>query len=71
MDVGDPGAVCVEALDHPDYGDPPILDAAAPVFWACGRPPAIVLESRVDLTIIHAPGHMLITDAQDADDHLP
>ena len=38
-----------------------------PVFWACGvTPQAVVMESRPELAITHAPGHMLITDARDS-----
>ncbi|MCY1160129.1 MAG: hypothetical protein MOP51_3154, partial [Citricoccus sp.] len=43
-----------------------------PVFWACGvTPQAAVMESRPPLAIGHAPGHMLITDARDADYLVP
>lgn len=71
--VGDPRAIGIESLDQPDYGDPPILEPGdVPVFWACGvTPQAMVMESRPDLAITHAPGHMLITDARDADYLVP
>jgi uncharacterized protein YcsI (UPF0317 family) len=37
-----------------------------PVFWGCGvTPQAAVVESKPALAISHAPGHMLITDAED------
>jgi uncharacterized protein YcsI (UPF0317 family) len=38
------------------------------VFWACGiTPQAAVVESRPPLAISHAPEHVLLTDARDAD----
>ncbi len=71
--IGDPAALGIESLDHPDYGDPPILEPGdIPVFWACGvTPQAMVMESRPSLAITHAPGHMLITDARDSDYLVP
>jgi uncharacterized protein YcsI (UPF0317 family) len=39
-----------------------------PVFWGCGvTPQAAVMASRPAYAIGHAPGHMAITDARDAD----
>jgi uncharacterized protein YcsI (UPF0317 family) len=71
--VGDPSSLGIASLDEPDYGDPPALEPGdVPVFWACGvTPQAMVLESRPELAITHAPGHMLITDAPDADYLVP
>ncbi len=71
--VGDPRAIGIESLDQPDYGDAPVLEPGdVPVFWACGvTPQAMVMESRPDLAITHAPGHMLITDAPDSDFQVP
>jgi len=71
--VGDPGALGISCLDEPDYGDPPVLhEGDVPVFWACGvTPQAMVIESRPDVAVTHAPGHMLITDARDADYLVP
>lgn len=66
--VGDPAALGIEHLDRPDFGDPPVLEPGdVPVFWACGvTPQAMVMHSRPELAITHAPGHMLITDARDS-----
>ncbi len=71
--IGAPGAIGIESLDHPDFGDEPILEPGdVPVFWACGvTPQAMVMESKPELAITHAPGHMLITDARDADYLVP
>jgi uncharacterized protein YcsI (UPF0317 family) len=34
-----------------------------PVFWACGvTPQAVVMKTKPDLCITHAPGHMFISD---------
>ena len=67
--VGDPRALGIEDLGRPDYGDPvDVREGEVPVFWGCGvTPQAAVVESRPDLAIAHAPGHMLITDARDSD----
>jgi len=66
--VGDPAALGID-LDRPDFGDVVVVGPGeVPVFWACGvTPQAAVMESRPALAIGHAPGHMLITDARDAD----
>jgi uncharacterized protein DUF1445 len=48
------------------YGRNPVT--YVPVFWACGvTPQAALMASRPPFAITHAPGHMLITDAPDAD----
>lgn len=62
--VGDPGAIGIADLDHPDYGDPVrIDDGEVPVFWACGvTPQVVVAAARPPLLLTHAPGHMFITD---------
>lgn len=66
--VGDPEALGIDDLAAPDFGDPPtIREGDVPVFWACGvTPQAMVLESRPEVAITHAPGFMLVTDARDA-----
>ncbi|MGY4718837.1 putative hydro-lyase [Naumannella huperziae] len=68
MHVGDPGALGIADLDHPDFGDAPILEPGdVPVFWGCGvTPQAAVLASRPAFAITHSPGHMLITDTPDS-----
>lgn len=71
--IGNPGELGIADLSKPDFGDPvEVPDGWIPVFWACGvTPQAAVMESRPALAISHAPGHMLITDARDADYQLP
>ena len=71
--VGDPGALGITDLDRPDYGDPvEVRPGEIPVFWACGvTPQAMILASRPEFAITHAPGHMLLTDAPDAEYQVP
>ncbi len=71
--VGNPAELGITDLSRPDFGDPVDIPAGhLPVFWACGvTPQAAVMESRPPLAIGHAPGHMLITDAKDADYLVP
>lgn len=66
--VGDPTLLGIEDLASPDFGDAPTVEEGdVPVFWACGvTPQAMVLESRPEVAITHAPGFMLVTDARDA-----
>lgn len=65
--VGDPAAIGITDLEHPDYGDAPILEPGdVPVFWACGvTPQAVAMASKPPFAITHAPGHMFITDVDD------
>ena len=65
--VGDPGAIGIERIDRPDYGDAvDIHDDELPVFWACGvTPQAVATTSRPELMITHAPGHMFVTDEEE------
>lgn len=71
--VGDPAALGIRDLGAPDFGEPvEIRDGELPVFWACGvTPQAMVMEAKPEIAICHAPGHMLITDARDADYQVP
>lgn len=71
--VGDPGALGIDDLGSPDFGDPvEVRPGEVPVFWGCGvTPQAAVMESRPSLAITHAPGHMLVTDARDSDYLVP
>lgn len=66
--IGDPAAIGIRNVDHPDFGDPvEIRDGETPVFWACGvTPQAVVMNSRPPFAITHAPGHMFIGDPKDA-----
>ncbi|MEV0681379.1 putative hydro-lyase [Actinosynnema sp. NPDC050436] len=65
--VGDPAALGVADLDHPDFGDATTPhDGDVPVFWACGvTPQAAVMASAPPFAITHAPGHMFVTDVRD------
>jgi uncharacterized protein YcsI (UPF0317 family) len=62
--IGDPSTIGVKDLRKPDFGDPVTLKKKeVPVFWACGvTPQAVVMKTKPDLCITHAPGHMFISD---------
>ena len=65
--AGDPSAIGIDDIMHPDYGDAPVLEPGdVPVFWACGvTPQAAVMASKPEFAITHAPGHMFITSKRD------
>ena len=67
--IGNPEAIGVFNIDKPDFGDAvPIKAGEVPVFWACGvTPQAVAMQSKPDLMITHAPGHMFICDIHDDD----
>ena len=67
LHIGDPRAIGIQDLEHPDYGDSTIIkEEEVPVFWACGvTPQAVAVRSKPPLMITHAPGHMFITDMRD------
>lgn len=71
--VGDPAAIGISDLSTPDFGESvEIPEGSIPVFWACGvTPQSVVMESKPELAICHAPGHMLITDARDLQYQVP
>ncbi|MBN9671366.1 putative hydro-lyase [Roseibium aggregatum] len=62
--AGDPGAIGIEDLGRPDWGDPvAVREDEVPVFWACGVTPQVaVMTAKPPLAITHAPGAMLIAD---------
>ncbi len=62
--IGDPSRIGIRDLQKPDFGDAVTVNQGeVPVFWACGvTPQAVVLKSKPDLCITHAPGHMFISD---------
>ena len=66
--IGDPQAIGIEDLEKPWAGDPTeVRDGELPLFWACGiTPQSVVLDARPSLCITHAPGHMLVTDLENA-----
>jgi len=67
--IGDPSELGIADLREPDFGVPvEVRPGEVPVFWACGvTPQAAVMASKPPFAITHAPGHMFITDALDAD----
>ena len=69
LHIGDPAAIGVRDLAHPEFGDPvDIRVGEVPVFWACGvTPQSIVMNSKPPFAITHAPGCMLITDTKNID----
>jgi uncharacterized protein YcsI (UPF0317 family) len=66
---GNPQAIGINDLAHPDYGDPvPVKEGEVPVFWACGVTPQVALaQAKPPIAITHSPGCMLITDVTDDD----
>jgi uncharacterized protein YcsI (UPF0317 family) len=69
LHAGEPAALGIADLAKPDFGEAVVLEPGdVPVFWACGVTlQAAVTASRPPFAITHAPGHMFITDAWDAD----
>jgi len=67
--IGDPAAIGIADIHKPDLGEAvTILPGELPVFWACGcTPQAVVMQTKPDLVITHAPGHMFVTDVRDSD----
>ncbi len=66
---GNPAGIGIADIAKPDYGDAvSIQPDEVPVFWACGvTPQSIILESRPDFAITHAPGAMLVTDRRNTE----
>ena len=64
-----PEMIGIKNISKPDYGDAvSIQPDEVPVFWACGvTPQSVILQSRPDFAITHAPGHMLVTDARNSE----
>ncbi|MCA1408628.1 putative hydro-lyase [Ensifer sp. IC3342] len=62
--LGDPETIGISDVMNPDYGDAvTIRPGEIPVFWACGvTPQAAIVRAKPDISITHAPGHMLLTD---------
>jgi len=61
---GDPAAIGIADLTHPDFGDAVTVRAGeVPVFWACGvTPQAVLMEAKPEFAITHSPGCMFVTD---------
>lgn len=62
--IGNPEIIGIKDISKPDFGEPStIREGEVPVFWCCGvTPQSVVMNSKPDFCITHAPGHMLITD---------
>jgi uncharacterized protein YcsI (UPF0317 family) len=69
VQIGDPISLGIADLARPDYGDAVGIAAdEVPVFWACGvTPQSIILQSKPEFAITHAPGCMLVTDRRNAE----
>jgi uncharacterized protein YcsI (UPF0317 family) len=66
--IGRPDLIGISDLNQPWAGDPTEVRAdEMPVFWACGiTPQSVVLDAKPSLCITHQPGHMLVTDLENA-----
>ena len=64
--IGAPEVIGITDLLHPDFGDMvTIHEGEVPVFWPCGvTPQNVIMDSKPDFCITHAPGHMLVTDVK-------
>lgn len=53
----------------PDYGDAVTINPGeTPVFWPCGvTPQNVVMHSKPEFCITHAPGHMFVTDVKNVE----
>mgnify|MGYP000482467147 FL=1 len=62
--MGDPAAIGIKDINHPDFGEPSTIGPGEiPVFWACGvTPQAVAMAVKPEFMITHAPGHMFVTD---------
>ena len=66
--IGDASQIGISDLSKPDFGEPVEVRAGElPVFWACGvTPQAVLMASKPEFCITHAPGYMLVTDKLNA-----
>ncbi len=64
--IGDPSVIGIQDINQPDYGDSvTIKPGEVPVFWPCGvTPQNVIMNTKPDFVITHAPGHMFITDVK-------
>jgi uncharacterized protein YcsI (UPF0317 family) len=67
--IGDPALIGITDLQKPDYGQAvDIKPNEIPVFWACGvTPQSVLMASRPDFCLTHAPGCMLVTDHRNSE----
>ena len=68
LHMGDPEEIGIADIMKPDYGDAvDIHPGEIPVFWPCGvTPQAAVENAKPPIVITHSPGHMFITDIENA-----
>jgi uncharacterized protein YcsI (UPF0317 family) len=66
--LGNPRLIGIDDLQKPWAGDPTeVREDEVPLFWACGvTPQSVVLEAKPSFCITHTPGHMLVTDLDNA-----
>jgi uncharacterized protein YcsI (UPF0317 family) len=66
--IGFPEKIGIGDLTRPWVGDATeVKEDEMPLFWACGvTPQSVVLDAKPSLCITHAPGHMLVTDLENA-----
>lgn len=66
--IGDPAQIGIKDLSQPEFGDAvDVAEGEIPVFWACGvTPQSVLMASKPEFCITHAPGHMLVTDLKNA-----
>ncbi|HET9650904.1 MAG TPA: putative hydro-lyase [Usitatibacter sp.] len=66
--MGFPEKIGITNLGEPWAGDPTeVREGEIPLFWACGiTPQSVVLEAKPSFCITHSPGHMLVTDLENA-----
>lgn len=66
---GNPDQIGINDINNPEFGDATeIKENEIPVFWACGVTPQVAIQNaKPEITITHAPGHMLITDLRSSE----
>ena len=66
--IGRPDLIGIGDLSKPWAGDAStVREDELPVFWACGiTPQSVVLDAKPSFCITHVPGHMLVTDLDNA-----
>ena len=69
VQIGNPEAIGIKDLYHPEFGEMVTINPGeTPVFWPCGvTPQNVVMETKPEFVITHAPGSMLITDVLNTD----
>lgn len=67
LHVGNPQEIGITDLNAPDWGEKVVInEGETPVFWGCGVTSQVAITTAAPkLCITHAPGAMLITDANE------